>query len=147
MRGLIAGFLLAVLALAGCATEQEQWIDRGVYEVVSIVEDPGDLRPANPGERWFPYVPAARDDGPARHVLLRRDGAVLLELSSDPVLNENAEGRKQIALTLTPEAGNALAGLTRRVSGGKVAIVVKGDVVSYHTVRQPILGNCVAISC
>ena len=147
MRGLRAYFLLAALALAGCSDAPEQLVERGVYEVVSVVEEPATLPAAGPGERWFPYAPSAVDDGPPRRFLLREDGAVPLELARDPVYSEDEEGRKQIALTLTPEAGSALADLTRRLVGGRVAVVIGGEVISFHKVREPILGNGVVISC
>ncbi len=139
--------LIAFLAMTGCSGMPERKLERGIYEVVSVVADQSALPTAGPGERWFPYVPAARDDGPPRRVLLREKWAVPLELARDPVLTVNEEGRKQIALTLTPKAGSAFGDLTRRCVGGRVAVVIAGDVISYHTIRQPILGNSVIISC
>jgi preprotein translocase subunit SecD len=147
VKDLRAYFMLAALALASCSHAPERRLERGVYEVISVVEEPGALPLAGPGERWFPYAPSAVDDGPRRHFLLREDGAVPLELAQDPVCSEDEQGRKQIALTLTPEAGSALADLTRRLVGGQVAVVIGGEVISSHKVRQPILGNAVVISC
>ncbi len=119
----------------------------GVYEVVSVVEEPGALAAAGPGERWFRYAPAAVDEGPARSFLLREEGAVALELAAEPVASEDEEGRGQIALTLTPRAGRALADLSRRVAGGQLAVVVGGVVISCHKVREPLAGDRVLISC
>jgi hypothetical protein len=147
MRGLQAYSLLAALALVGCSDAPEQQVESGVYEIVLVVEEPGTLPTAGPGERWFPYAPSAVDDGPPRRFLLRVDGAVPLELARDPVYSEDEEGRKQIALTLTSEAGSALADLTRRLVGRRAAVVIGGEVISFHKVRQPILGNVVVISC
>jgi len=147
MRGLQAYLLLTVLALVGCNDAPDQRLVQGVYEVVSVVEDPGALPLAGPGERWFPYAPSAVEDGAPQRFLLREDGAVPLDLARNPLYSEDEEGRKQIALTLTPKAGSALADLTRRLVGGRAAVVIGGVVVSFHKIRQPILGNSIVISC
>ncbi|MBI4880173.1 MAG: hypothetical protein HY812_11020 [Planctomycetes bacterium] len=147
MRGVRACWLLAAVALAGCRAAPERWLECGVYEVVSVVEEPGALPAAGRGERWFRHAPAADDGGPARSFLLREEGAVALELAAEPLASEDEEGRRQIALTLTPGAGRALADLSRRVVGGQLAVVIGGEVISCHKVREPLLGDSVVISC
>ena len=87
---------------------------------------PFDRRPANSAE-----------DVP-RFVALQPSPFVPLILEMPPDAHLQADGRTYLTVTLASQHVKALADFTRAHLGGRVAIVVGGEIITMHKVRTPI---------
>jgi preprotein translocase subunit SecD len=72
--------------------------------------------------------------------------AVKLDLAGEPKAVKEGEDVVRILLKLEPKAAAALEQLTRDRQGQQIAIVVAGDVVTMHKVREIIKGGEVQIT-
>src|SRR5262245_35371236 len=85
-----------------------------------------------------------KDDEPPRFVVVRRAPDVALDLDGDPEAMKDGAEVVGIRLKLRPGAAKALERLTS--DGGQVVIVLGGEVVTMHKVREPIKGGHVQIT-
>lgn len=91
------------------------------------------------------YLKNAADE-PHRFVVVGAAPDVLLDLDGDPRAIKDGTEVVGISLKLRPKAAAALERLTTAARGGQVAIVLGGEVVTMHKVREPIKGGGVQIT-
>ena len=84
---------------------------------------------------------------PPTYLALRASDRVPLVLASRPEAVKDEAGQLRIHLTLARENAEALERLTRGNVGRQVAVLIAGDVVTVHKVRDPISGGKVQVTC
>jgi preprotein translocase subunit SecD len=121
----------------------------GVYAVKRDSVDKKDVLPLGAGESLVVdrhrYVKKG-DSEPPRFVVVGQAPDVALDLDGKPKAIREGKEIVGITLTLRPKAAKALERLTgdRRVR--QVAIVIGGEVVTMHKVREAIKGGKVQIT-
>jgi preprotein translocase subunit SecD len=84
---------------------------------------------------------------PPRFLVVRSAPDVVLDLAGKPKAVKEGTEVVRISLKLQPKAAAALERLTRDHLGRQVAIVLGGEVVTMHKVREVIKGGDAQISC
>lgn len=117
----------------------------GFYFVPRQNLDAKKLEPLNAGEvllaNDFQYLePEERE--PTVHVVLQTQSFIPLTMAADPVEDKDEQtGKPRLSLQLTEDQVKPLEEFTRAHVGDTVAIVIGGDVVTTHKVREPITGG------
>ncbi len=86
------------------------------------------------------------DDEPPRNVVVRSIPDVTLDLASEPKSVKEGEEVVRILLKLKPKAASALEQLTRDQREKQIAIVLDGEVITMHKIREVIKGGEVQIT-
>ncbi len=81
-----------------------------------------------------------------RWITILADDFVPLFLSKSPESSAATDDKLNLMLTLTEEAGAMLKHFSERYLDRRVAIVIDGEVVSMHGIREPITGGLLQIS-
>jgi hypothetical protein len=152
-----ACLFVAFMVFAGCgpapvrnvAPEPAKTLPDGVYAVLRESLSRDDVLPLKDGESLLAHRSNyLKNDGnqPPRFLVVRSVPDVKLDLAGEP--NAVKEGTKvvRILLKLEPEAAGALERLTSEHVGGQIAIVIGGDVVTVHKIRDVIKGGEVQIT-
>jgi preprotein translocase subunit SecD len=84
--------------------------------------------------------------GPPRYLVVRSAPAAALDLDGEPEAITAGAEVVGVRLKLKPAAAAALERLTRDQVGRQVAVVVGGEVVTAHKVRDPIRGGQVQVT-
>lgn len=71
---------------------------------------------------------------------------VPLELEGEPTTRDDGRGHALLSVTLRRENAARLEELTRKHLGGRVAIVLDGEVVTQHKVRSVVAGGQLQIT-
>ena len=121
----------------------------GVYAVLREGAKEKDVQPLKDGEvlavHRSRYLKAG-DKEPPRFLVVRPAPDVPLDLAAAPKADKQGEEVVRILLKLRPKAAAALERLTRDQRGRQVAIVIGGEVVTAHKVREVIKGGEVQIT-
>lgn len=144
----LAPFLLAACAAAWChgAAPPQKKIPDGVYAVRRDGLRKADLLPLRDGERLVVnHHRYSKGDAP-RFVVIGAAPDVALDLAGKPKAIEEGKEVVGILLKLRPGAAAALEKLTGDRSVGQVAVVIGGEVVTMHKVREAIKGGEVKIT-
>jgi preprotein translocase subunit SecD len=142
-----------ILAIAATAWAQEKTpgkkVADGVYAVRRDSLDKKDLLPVKEGEalvvHHHRYVKKG-DKEPPRYLVVRSAPEVALDLLGKPRAIKDGTEVTGILLTLKPKATRALEQLTRDRLGRQIAIVIGGEVVTMHKIREVIKGGEVQIT-
>jgi len=86
------------------------------------------------------------ENEPPRFLVVRPVPEVTLDLAGAPKAQKEGEVVVRILLKLRPQAAAALERLTRAQLGKQVAIILGGEVVTVHKVREVIRGGDVQIA-
>lgn len=121
----------------------------GVYAVQRDALAEKDVLPLKEGERLLVhrhrYLKNAEKEQP-RYLVVRSRPDVAFDLAGEPKAVKEAGEGLRILLKLQPEAATALERLTRNHLGKQITIVLGGDVVTMHKVREVIKGGDVQIT-
>lgn len=146
---LLAAVFAAAPALAQDKPDAPKKMPDGVYAVQRDGTSEKDVLPLKDGEALVVnrhrYVKAAEAE-PPRYVVVRSAPDVALDLAAEPKADKDGDVVVRIFLKLKPDAAAALERLTRDRMGGQVAIVLGGEVVTAHKVREAIKGGEVQIT-
>jgi preprotein translocase subunit SecD len=88
----------------------------------------------------------ADDQGPPRFLVVRAAPDVDLDLADAPKALKEGDEVVGVLLKLQPKAATALERLTSDQRGKQITIVLAGDVVTTHKVRDVIKGGDVQIT-
>jgi preprotein translocase subunit SecD len=145
---LFTALLLAATSAAaysdGTAAESPTKLPDGVYAVLRDAAKEKDVRPLKDGEMLINYRPRflKKDDPtPPRFLVVRNHAAVTLDLAGEPTAVKEGDEVVRILLKLRPKAAAALERLTNDQRGRQIAIVLGGEVVTTHKVREVIKGG------
>ncbi|HEV3146352.1 MAG TPA: hypothetical protein VGZ47_20865 [Gemmataceae bacterium] len=150
-------FLVALLFLANAFYVQAQEktgpakkLANGIYAVLREGPKQNDLLPLKEGEVLAAdrrlYQKKDEKEAP-RHLVVRSTPDVELNLAAEPKAVIEGEEVVRILLKLQPNSAAALERLTTDRVGKQIAIVVDGEVVTVHKVRDVIKGGAAQISC
>jgi preprotein translocase subunit SecD len=133
----------------GRATAVPAKLPDGVYAVRRDSVREQDVLPLQDGEALVVnrhgYLKQGQGEPPA-HVVVRETPDVVLDLARAPEAVTEAGEVVRILLKLRPDAATALERLTSDPQCRQVAIVLGGEVVTMHKVREPIRGGDVQIT-
>jgi preprotein translocase subunit SecD len=121
----------------------------GVYAVLREAVKEADVLPLKEGEALVVdhhRYAKAEDKEPARYVVVRSAPDVDLDLAGEPKAVKDGAEVVKILLTLKPKAATALERLTTDRVGRQIAVVIGGEVVTVHKVRDAIKGGEVQIT-
>jgi preprotein translocase subunit SecD len=146
-------FFLGSYALAWPEDETPQppkKVSDGVYAVLRESLKEKDVLPLKEGEVLV--VHEARylkkeEKEPPRYLVVHSAPEVVFDLAGKPKAVKEGKEVVSISLKLQPKAAAALERLTRDHLGKQVAIVLGGEVVTMHKVREVIKGGDAQISC
>jgi preprotein translocase subunit SecD len=121
----------------------------GVYAVQRDGAKEKDVLPLKDGEvlvvNRYRYVKTAEKE-PPRYLVVRAAPDVTLDLAEAPKADKEGAETVRILLKLQPKSAQALEDLTRAQVGKAVAIVLGGEVVTTHKIRDVIKGGNVQIT-
>jgi preprotein translocase subunit SecD len=86
------------------------------------------------------------DKEPLRYLVVHAAPDVTLDLAGEPEADRDGDEVVAIRLKLRPNAAAALAKVTRERRGRQVAIVIGGEIVTVHKVREAITNGEVQIT-
>ena len=124
-------------------------LPNGVYAVLRDSLKEADVRPLKGGEALVVHRHRYLKKGdrePPRFLVVRAAPDVDLDLAGEPKAVKEGEEVVRILLKLRPKAATALARLTSDRLGRQVAIILGGEVVTTHTIRNVIKGGDVQIT-
>jgi preprotein translocase subunit SecD len=132
------------------APESSKKLPDGVYAVLRESLKVKDVLPLKDGEvlvvNRHKYAKKG-DQEPPRYLVVRSAADVDLALAAAPKADKEGEEVVRILLKLRPKAATALERLSTERVGKPLAIVIGGEVVTTHTIRQAIQGGEVQITC
>ena len=121
----------------------------GVYAVQRASLKEGDLLPLKDNEvlaiHHHRYLKKEEKE-PPRFLVVRSRPDVNLDLSGEPKIVKEGNEVVRILVKLQPKAAAVLEQLTRANLGREVAIILGGEVVTTHKIRQVIKGGEVQIT-
>jgi len=121
----------------------------GVYAVLRDSDKEKDVLPLKDGEvlvvNRHRYL-KKDDKEPPRYLVVRSAPDVELDLDGEPKGVKEGDDVVRILLKLRPKAAKALERLTSDRVGRQITIVVGGEVVTVHKVREAIKGGEVQIT-
>jgi preprotein translocase subunit SecD len=123
----------------------------GVYAVWRDSEREKDVLPLKNGETLvvnrYRYL-KPNEHEPPRYVVVHAVPEVALDLAEKPKADKEGDEVVRILLTLEPKQAKALERLTREHRGRQIAIVLNGEVVTMHKIREVIKdGKAQITSC
>jgi preprotein translocase subunit SecD len=121
----------------------------GVYAVLRDSTEEKEVLPLKDGEALVVnrhrYLKPG-DKEPPRYLVVRTSPDVELELAGEPKVVEEGGDVVRVLLKLQPGPAKALELLTTDRVGKQVAVVIGGEVVTAHKVREAIKGGGVQIT-
>ncbi len=146
MRALtvLLALALTVLAQAGSVLSESGLLPDGFYLVASSE----DRTPRGQEKQLLPIHPAFLEPGGPEEVQVWVQPFVPILLESEPTRTPDPTERTQVwvGIELTDESARQLEEFTAEYLDRRVAIVVGGQVVSQHRIREVIRGGKVQIS-
>jgi hypothetical protein len=121
----------------------------GVYAVLRESLKEKDVLPLKDGERLIVHHHRYLKDGakePPRFLVVRPTPDVMLDLAEAPQAVKEGDEVVRILLKLKPRAATALKRVTTDQTNKHVAIVLGGEVVTAHKIREAIKGGNVQIT-
>jgi hypothetical protein len=122
----------------------------GLYGVLREGSQEKHILPAASGETVVVndhrYDP--KESRPPRQFLaVHRLPDVPLVLASAPEVVQGDSGLMRIHLQLAREHAEAMERFTRKNKGGTTAVIINGEVVTVHKIRQVITGGRIQVTC
>jgi len=135
------------LSVGASPCRAEEKLKDGFYAVLRISEARESLLPLAGNEALVKVSPLFLEGG-TEFVVLQREPFAPLALKEKPVKIKDPTGRTQswLLLTLTAEAGGKLEELTKAHVGGRGTLVIGGEAVTVHKIREVIKGGRLQVS-
>jgi hypothetical protein len=81
-----------------------------------------------------------------RFIRIDLDDYIPLALAQAPGKVQQADGRYNLILTLTRKAKRKMRRLTGQWVGGQVCLIIGGEAITMHKVREKIIGGRIQVS-
>jgi preprotein translocase subunit SecD len=148
VRPLAVALLLLTCAARAPGVAPPRKLPDGVYAVRRDGLKKSDVLPLKRDEALAVHNHRYLKKGaePPRFVVVGTAPDVALDLAGDPKAIKDGAEVVGIHLKLRPKAAKALERLTRHLRGRQVAVVIGGEVVTMHKVREAIKGGEVQIT-
>lgn len=150
-----AAVVLVFAALGACAHTQSvpdnaraPGIDNGLYAVVGTGATPEEAAALGPHRAVLAYdgrYTESPEDMP-EYVAIEEGPFVPLILEGEPESHTDERGHATLGVTLQKDQAAALEEFTRAHLGGRVAIVLGGEIVTKHKVREVVTGGRLQIT-
>jgi len=157
-------FFLAVICVGGCATPSKQptaqvnagveyqghKLQNGAYLILWQASTPEDAR-----VEGRPCVVTAYDrrkysgapvNQPLEYVAIDPTDYIPLIIETAPEMTKDGRGKSILSVSLTRQSADRAEVFTRAHLGGKIAMVVDGEIVTLHKIRQVITGGKLQIT-
>jgi len=145
---LVIGILSGLLTFMSKAKAQEaSLIPDGLYPVLKV-----DTTGQVPGETlaetvYLPFSTLMQEPGDIPlNVLLNIADFVPLMLDEPPVEGPIQDDKRHLLLSLSPEASEQLIDFSTRRVNERAAIVIGGEVITMHGIREPLTSGMLQIS-
>lgn len=143
--------LVAALIISSCSEIKEAdatSIEDGIYLIKEMSETKEELVIGHKNEAIINYSHAFIDN-PNEKVefyLIQSDPFVPLVIKSKPEIKGDSKRLNELQITLVPKYADLLEKYTEKNLGGKVAIVIAGEAVTRHKVRESVKGGRLKIT-
>jgi len=144
---ILAGDHPTVRSLTSTVTESK--LKDGLYLVVRDSANRKDLEPVKKPERllvndYHFLDPAERQE--TEYVVINAEQFVPMILHSDPEKKTDARGKPMLHLQLAEDEVGPLEEFTQKNTGGRLAIVIGGEIVTVHKIREAVKGGKLQIT-
>ena len=121
----------------------------GLYLVLREADNQEKLKPTTRTEHVIIYdyhflEPAQR--GTPSYLTVSAEAFIPIALSGEPIKEKDSRGRPKLLLQLAKNQVVPLEEFTRKNCGRSVAILIGGQVVTMHKIREPITGGRMQIT-
>jgi len=130
-----------IVGSIGLACDAAPPLLNGVYAVLAEGATPEEARAARASSRVLRYdakYSEADRNQPPRYIALDTASFVPLTLEGPPEAGKSDRGWTTLSVTLERKQVKPLEDLTRTHLGGRVAIVLDGEIITLHKVRSVI---------
>ena len=156
--------LVLMFAICGCkrphaqATNQvpaagspkESPLENGAYSVLREAPTPQDARVEGVPHAVLSYdrrkYSHAPPNEPLTYVAIDRRDYVPLIIEGTPELKPDGQGKSVLTVSLSRKNAERVESFTREHLGGRIAMVVDGEIVTLHKIRSVITGGKVQIT-
>ncbi len=121
----------------------------GIYAVLREAATPEEAQGGDARCWVLPYDGKYTDSGPVTpltYVALDQSSFVPLVLEGAPETKKDEGGKTILSVTLKKEHAKTLEDFTQAHLGGKIAIVLDGEIVTLHKVRSAVSGGKLQIT-
>ena len=147
MKKIILFVLLACMLASGMFIQKNKQLKDGLYLVDKILYDTHAVS-LNPNQALVPFnrdfTEVAADNSTG--LIINTADFVPLTLQDEPVLLLQTETKKKLQLTFSQQAAEKLEQFTGRNVMKQAAIVVGGEALTIHKIRDKIHGNKMEIT-
>jgi len=134
---------------ASTASAAKEKLSNGLYLVLREADSASKLEPATKSEHVlindYHFLEPAEHEKP-NYLILSTDAFIPFVMGTAPLMDEDTHGKPKLMLQLSKQQVIPLEDFTRKYVGKSVAIVIDGQVVSAHKIREPIVGGRLQIS-
>jgi len=121
----------------------------GLYLVTRKGDTQAKLRPVDNGERLLVddgHFLEPADRNPTEYVVIDTKASIPFALSKPPVEDHESSGKPRLQIQFAPKQAAALEQLTGKNVGRTVAIVIGGEIVTCHKIREAVTGGNLQIT-
>ncbi len=121
----------------------------GLYRVMRIATDTKHIAPVVSGEQLLTndfHFLEPTERGATEYVVLQTEPFIPFLLAQAPAKDKDSQGKPKLFLQLSEDQVKPLEEFTRKNTGQKVAVVIGGEIVTVHKVREPIVGGRIQIT-
>jgi len=154
----------AILSISGCATRPTQQVhqvsadgseaahslENGAYAVLREAATPQDARAESLRQVVLTYdrrkYSDAPPDEPLTYVAIDPTDYVPLIIEGVPEMKKDSQGKSILSVSLTRANAKKTEAFTRAHLGGRIAMVVDGEIVTLHKIRSVISGGKLQIT-
>ncbi|WP_118972070.1 SecDF P1 head subdomain-containing protein [Taibaiella koreensis] len=130
------------------SAQQQRWIKDGLYHIITIDTVPTLLTPLPPHSTaiFFSKLFEDYNGDEYNRIIIDTSEFVPLILEHAPTAEQQTEHKKKLLLSLTPEASQLLKAFTAKHVMQKVALVVDGEALTQHKIREAITSGQLQIT-
>jgi hypothetical protein len=139
-------FYLIIFLFVGSTAISQQKLRDGVYLVDKLISD--SYRPGKINKTLITFNPSFLEEAPEEYapLLIFTDDFVPFEFSLPPIEQKNKLQNKILLLKLTDDASEKLKAFTTKNIKRYVVIVINGEAITIHKIKEPITSGLVQIT-
>lgn len=139
---LFLGLPMILTAQEGAQTTPDALVGPLLSDGIYLVDQTYTSKPAQPKTEDKAIVPYDQrfnkaDDQP-KYVVVKSDDYISLDLLERPLKLKDSGGKQKLVLSLTEQRRNKLSVLTEENTGKILAIIVGGNVVNLHSIKEKL---------
>jgi hypothetical protein len=144
----LTSFILMVIGQSFSQVKPQKSIEDGLYLITKIDTVATQLSSLSSTEIavFFSQIFDDFNDDEYARIIIDTTDYVPLELGKSPVTQQETDSKKRLLLSLTKEASEKLKSFTAQHIMGLVALVVDGEALTKHKIREAITSGQLQIS-